>query len=302
MVFIPTDHSESARQMLQRQAFPGTTVRRRLALLLKPDVVLDVISTRLHVDGVWQGYLHTLEEAVEPEPFAVANEEFLSSVAHELRGPLASQRAYMEMLLADYGTLNQSDIAAMIHILHGIVVRFQELVDNLLDMGQLRAGRFTIVPDATTLNVIIQDALKQMDPLLRTRGQLVVLEIETGENCEIWADRQRIFQVLLNLLQNAFKYAPKEQPITLRSYTQGNFAFVEVTDLGPGIPPEEQAHIFERFYRAKRVEQEGAGIGLGLALAKGIIEAHGGQIGLNSQPGAGTTFWFSVPLVTDGRT
>jgi two-component system sensor histidine kinase VicK len=109
------------------------------------------------------------------------------------------------------------------------------------------------------------------------------------------ADRPRIVQVLINLITNASKYGPEGESIDLHAFPKDEFIIIEVTDRGPGIPPEEQAHLFQRFYRGRRAEEEGIGIGLGLALAREIVTAHGGQMDVQSKVGEGTTFWFSLP-------
>jgi PAS domain S-box-containing protein len=272
------------------------TLRGRFPLQSFPQVVLDVVSTPVVLDGTAQGYVHMLKDASELEQVTREKDEFLLSVAHELRGPLAAQRASIELLLQDYASLNKRDLGGVIRILHRSVVNFQGLVENLVDIGRLRAGRFTVISTATPLHRLVQDAVLQIEPLLQAKGQQLEMQIKTPPDCNVMVDRPRVIQVLLNLLRNANKYGLEDQPITLTTFCEGAYAFIEVTDRGPGIAPEEQAGLFQRFYRVKRVEEEGAGIGLGLALAKGIVEAHGGQIGLRSQIGEGATFWFSVPL------
>jgi len=111
----------------------------------------------------------------------------------------------------------------------------------------------------------------------------------------VLADEDRVVQVLVNLLTNASKYGPAGQTIQVSSRRLGDFVRVQVQDQGPGIAPEARSHLFERFYRAKRGRKEATGLGLGLALAKAIVEAHGGQIGVESEPGHGAIFWFTLP-------
>lgn len=275
---------------------PHPSVRGRFPLQSHPQLVLDVVSTPWQLDGHTQGYVHILQDASAIEEFAKVKDEFLLSVAHELRGPLASLHASIEMLMQEYVAFDKRELGAMIRLLHRSVVKFRGLVENLVDIGRLRAGRFTVSPGSNVLRRLIDDAITQVEPLLQAKGQELELQIRTPPECIVLADRQRIIQVLINLLTNANKYAPEDQPILLTAFCEGNYAFVQVADRGPGIAPDDQVQLFERFYRVKRAEEEGAGIGLGLALAKGIVEAHGGQIGLQSQVGEGTVFWFSLPL------
>jgi signal transduction histidine kinase len=139
------------------------------------------------------------------------------------------------------------------------------------------------------------DAVSQIEPLLRARGQNLEINLDGHGSAVVSADRTRVLQVLVNLLKNASKYSPLNQAITLSVCGDSGQFFFGVTDRGPGITLEDQAHLFERFFRGKRAEEEGAGVGLGLALAKGIVEAHGGHIGVSSTIGSGSTFWFSLP-------
>lgn len=216
------------------------------------------------------------------------------NAAHELRGPLASLRASIELLVEDHATMSKQDMGVMLRTLQRAVVKFQGLVENIVDVGNIQAGRFRVRPAPTRLDSLIQDALEQVLPLLQGRGQSPKQELACG-SLIVSADRARIAQVLINLLTNASKYGPEGEPITLSANSQDGYVVVKVTDCGPGIAPEEQSQLFQRFYRGRRAAEEGIGIGLGLALAREIVQAHGGQMDVESQIGCGTTFWFSLP-------
>ena len=115
----------------------------------------------------------------------------------------------------------------------------------------------------------------------------------------IYADADRVSQVVTNLLTNALKYSPDEAPVAITIRIQGDAARVEVRDQGPGLSTKQQAHLFERFYRAPGIEQQsgsGVGLGLGLNICKNIVERHGGSVGVTSAPGKGSVFWFTLPL------
>ena len=273
---------------------PSMIVRKRLALNTASQPVLDVSSVPVHVESELVGYVHTLQDVSEIDRFAKAKNEFLLSVAHELEGPLASWRASVELLIEDYGEMTRSELGLMLRTLQKTAVRFQGLVEALVDMGKLEAGKFRIQPAETLYEKLIKDGLGQIEPVLQIRGQSLKLTIKTLPNTKVMADRDRISQVVINLIRNASKYSPEGEPITAETYAAGGRVFFQVTDNGLGIDPEEQERIFERYYRSKRVEEEGAGIGLGLALAKAIVEAHGGEIGVSSEIGKGSTFWFSL--------
>jgi PAS domain S-box-containing protein len=274
---------------------PGLTARTRLSLRERPQVTLEVISTAVELEGASAGYVHILRDATAEEQLVRAQDEFIMNAAHELRGPLASLRASMELLVEDHAIMPKHEMAVMLRTLQRAVVKFQGLVENIVDIGNIQAGRFRVRPLPVRLDNLIADSLAQVGPLLQGRAQRAQTTLNCASPCMVLADRPRIVQVLINLVTNASKYGPEGEAIDVRAFGQDRFVIVEVTDRGPGIAPDEQTHLFQRFYRGRRAEEEGIGIGLGLAMAKEIIEAHGGQIGVKSQIGEGTTFWFSLP-------
>lgn len=269
-------------------------VRERLALASKPQSVLDISSAPIHIGSELIGYIHTLQDASEADRFARSKNEFLLSVAHELQGPLASWRASVDLLIEDYFEMTRSELGTMLRTLQKTVLRFQSLVGALVDMGKLEAGKFRILPAPALFEKLVHDSLAQIDSVPRTKGQELIVRINTPANCQVMADQARIAQVIINLVRNASKYSPDGEPIIVETRQAAGQVFFQVTDKGNGISPEEQEHIFERYYRSKRVEEDGSGIGLGLALAKAIIEAHGGKIGVLSETGKGSMFWFSL--------
>lgn len=268
--------------------------RRRLALNTGARPVLDISSVPVHVAGELLGYVHTLQDVSEIDRFAKAKNEFLLSVAHELEGPLASWRASVELLLEDYGEMTRTELGLMLRTLQKTAIRFQGLVEALVDIGKLEAGKFRIQPTPVSYERLIKDSISQIEPVLQRKGQNLRVETDAVALKRVMADRTRIGQVIINLVRNASKYSPDGEPILVTTRTEAGRLFFQVTDRGSGIDPEEQEHIFERYYRSKRVEEDGAGIGLGLALAKAIIQAHGGEIGVTSELGKGATFWFSL--------
>ncbi len=266
----------------------------RLALATGSQPVLEVNSAPIEVEGKRVGYVHTLQDVSEMHRFAKAKNEFLLSVAHELEGPLASWRSSVELLIEDYGEMTKHELGLMLRTLQKTAIRFQGLVEALVDMGKLEAGKFRLQRAPISFEKLIKDSLSQIAPALLVKGQTLQVKMNVLLDSRVMADRARISQVIVNLLRNASKYSPEGQPITVETYAEAGRLFFRVTDQGNGIDREEQEHIFERYYRSKRVEEDGAGIGLGLALAKAIIEAHGGQIGVSSELGKGSSFWFSL--------
>src|SRR5437764_9289631 len=167
------------------------------------------------------------------------------------------------------------------------------LMEDLLSAGAIQSGHFVVAPRKTSVQAIIDDALEIVGPAIQARGQR--LEIEVPANApRVLADQRYARQVLTNLLANASKYSPEESMIRLVVHPNSRLVRISVEDQGPGIAPEQQAGLFERFYRV-RTDSDAPGVGLGLAIAKGIVEAHGGSIGLDSQVGSGTCVWFTLP-------
>jgi signal transduction histidine kinase len=275
----------------------GLIVRGRFPLHARPQFKFDVISTQVQVGGNPAGFVHILSDATAQEQLVRTKDEFIMNAAHEFRGPLASLRASIELLVEDYATMSKQDLSVMLRSMQRAVVKFQGLVENLIDVGNIQAGHFRVRAVPVRLISLIEDALDQLTPLLQGRSQSVQVQSNEFSNWVVFADRARITQVLINLINNASKYGPEGEPIVISAENDANFVIVRVTDAGPGIQPEEQSRLFQRFYRGRRAEEEGIGIGLGLALAREIVQAHGGQIGVSSQMGTGTTFWFSLPRV-----
>ncbi len=264
-------------------------------LRTQPQVVLDVVSTPVE-DGLEpEGYVHIIRDISAQEKLLKSKDEFILNVAHELRGPIASLRSFIELLREDYATMNKRDAKLLLQALQRAVGKFQRLVENLIDIGRIQAGQFQVRPVPSELDQLLEEARDQVELVLKANDQHLEIQIH-DPTAIVLADGPRVIQVLVNLLTNASKYSPEDQPILVSTCEEGNFIKIQVIDHGQGIAPEDQARIFERFYRVKREDDEGMGIGLGLALSKAIIEAHGGQIGVDSQLGQGATFWFTLHM------
>lgn len=275
----------------------GLVARGRFHLRTNPRAMLEILSTPVQINGAPAGYVHVLHDAAAEEQIVRVKDEFLMNAAHELRGPLASLRASIELLVDDFAEMSRPDLGLMLRTMQRSVLKFQGLVENLVDVGNIQAGNFRVRPAPNRVQDLIQDALTQTHAMVQARQQTLETKFDCTLPCLVSADRGRIMQVLINLITNASKYGPENEPILICVSTQDQMVMIEVEDRGQGIPLEEQENLFKRFYRGRRAEEEGIGIGLGLALAREIVTAHGGQIGVKSGVGKGTTFWFSLPMV-----
>jgi signal transduction histidine kinase len=222
----------------------------------------------------------------------------LNVVAHELNTPLASLKGRTQLLvrrLKGRGAHAPELLAAMADELAFDVRRMERLVKDLQDAARLETHQIELHMSRCDLRALCQQAVREH----MTAGRRFVTVAIPRAAVEVEADPDRIAQVLGNLLSNALKYSPTERPVTLRLRREGRHARVTVEDEGPGIAPEALPHVFERFYRAGgSAAQDGTGVGLGLGLfiSHSLIERHGGEMGVESTVGVGSTFWFTLPL------
>jgi signal transduction histidine kinase len=219
-------------------------------------------------------------------------EEFISTISHELRTPLGFIKGYVTTLMRNDTEWEPDARSEFLRIIDDEADRLRELIDNLLDSSRLESGTLGMTSEPSRVAPLLRDTVK------RVRSMYPDLELNAEFEDElpiVLLDTTRISQVLDNLISNAVKYAP-EAPVTLRASIRDSELVVEVEDEGPGIEPEHRVHLFERFYRVPESSQNARGTGLGLYICRKIIEAHEGEIGVESEPGKGTRFYFSLPL------
>lgn len=219
--------------------------------------------------------------------------EFVANVSHELRTPLASIRAMVETLEA--GAVEDQDIAQ--DFLARIVVeieRLTTLLDDLLDFARLESGRTPLRFESVPLAEVLEHGILRLRQQIDRAGLTLVLDFEESLP-EVILDIGRIEQVLINLVHNAIKFTPAGGTLTLRAWRDKNKVLVSLKDTGVGIPVEEQARLFERFYKSDKARRS-EGTGLGLAIAQNIVLLHGGRIWVESTPGEGAEFIFMLPL------
>ncbi|HHY47999.1 MAG TPA: GAF domain-containing sensor histidine kinase [Firmicutes bacterium] len=219
----------------------------------------------------------------------------VSIMAHELRTPLTSTRAYTQLLLqARLGDISPRQKEAL-EVIERNILRMARIINDILDMARIREGRLVLTKQVVNLCDVVNSVIQEVTPLAdarKIRIEVAVLTDITGT----W-DKDRIQQVFLNLLDNAIKFTPPEGRIVIRARIVGDFVQAEVSDNGKGISRKKLARIFEPFPNVDIREREpGAGMGLGLSICKGIVEAHGGRIWVESEEGAGSTFFFTLPL------
>jgi PAS domain S-box-containing protein len=225
--------------------------------------------------------------------------EFVSLVSHELRTPLTSIKGFTDMVLdGDAGEINE-DVQEFLGIVKANVDRLVSLVNDLLDISRIESGRIKLDVKSLAIGPIVDEVITVMRPLIEEKGQSLAVDISPAARW-IQGDRDKIVQVLTNYVSNAYKYTPAGGAIRIEVTEENNYGRVAVVDNGFGIAPEDQEQLFTRFYRVdSSLTAEIGGTGLGLSIVKSIIELHGGWVGLTSEPGQGSTFYFTVPLATE---
>lgn len=226
------------------------------------------------------------------ERAARVREEILAVVAHDLRNPLNTLHMGCSLLLDVTTTAEQPAERKQLKMMHRAGQSMKRLIQDLLDASRIEHGRLPVERQPEVMTVILDEAVQLLRPLAEAEG--IHLVHETGaELPTVLVDPARIHQVLSNLVGNAIKFTPRGGRITLRAQSDGRDVRVAVIDTGPGIAAEQLPHIFCQFWQGERTDTRG--IGLGLAIAKGIIQAHGGRIWVESRLGAGSEFFFTLP-------
>ena len=222
-------------------------------------------------------------------------DEFLGIVSHELKTPLTTLKILSQMLARRMRASDEPRAQEQAERMTTAIIRMERLINDLLDVTRIQEGKMTLTLAVCDLGAICRDALREQE-IINQRP--IHLSLPDRESLPIHADTERLRQVVVNLLSNALKYSPANMPVTLRVREAGGQYLVSVEDHGPGLPPDERRRLFHRFYRAPSVQvQSGSGVGLGLGLfiSREIVLNHGGKIWVESEPGHGSVFTFSIP-------
>jgi two-component system CheB/CheR fusion protein len=215
--------------------------------------------------------------------------------SHELKTPIAAVKGFSQLLRFKHNKEGRNQDLPLIERIEAQLDRLLGLIDDMLNMTRIRAGEMHYHREWFDFGAIIREVV---DAVLATGSEHQIRVSIPDKVIRVHADRNRISQVVINLLTNAIKYSPDADRIDLKVELQPEQVKLEITDYGIGIPPESQGHIFERFYRVNGENREKVnGLGLGLFIAKDIVDKHEGEIGLKSEPGKGSTFWFSLQLL-----
>jgi PAS domain S-box-containing protein len=221
---------------------------------------------------------------------------FLNMTCHELRTPIATVKGYIELLLMKtLGPINEEQKQGLEVALRN-VYHLDHLIQDILDVSRLESGTMKFIPERVNIDKIIKAATETIQSSADMKQIKITKEIEQGIP-ELMVDQERIKQVLINLLNNAIKFSPEKSPITIRAKKEHDEVLFEVQDFGHGIPKNKQKKIFDLFYQVdSRTDRKYGGVGLGLAISRGIVLSHGGTIWVESDTNKGSSFQFTLPI------
>src|SRR2546425_11432566 len=227
--------------------------------------------------------------------------DFVSTVSHELRTPMTSIKGYVDNILDGLtGALTERQSYYLNRVKYN-VERLTRMINDLLDLSRIEAGKVELHRSAVCMRDLVNDVVEGFQRAAQEKG-LTLRSHQPDELPAIRGDRDKLHQVLTNLIQNAIKFTPKGGEIRVEANAHdGGFVLVSVSDTGCGIPPHELDRVFDRFYRVESVSAEECGSGLGLPIAKSLVELHGGRIWAESTPGQGSRFYFTVPIAPPTR-
>ena len=274
---------------------------------LEPERVFFTVTVNLLAAFLMSGLLRELrglrgqreaflKQTAETEALRAVDQmksDFLAAMSHDFRSPLTVVRGAVELLLGERPgalTAGQRELAQSAE---RNVLRLEEFTEDLLEMARLEQGAVALEPEDLDVRTLLTEIVADHQILAKQRRQWFALDAP-ADAMKVSADRGRLRQALSNLVGNAIKYAPTGTPINVRAERQNGLFRIAVSDHGPGIPPEERGHMFEKFFRGRGVGST-PGAGLGLSIARSLVVLHGGTLDYEDTPGGGSTFVVRLP-------
>lgn len=314
-LYAETAVGQSAVEFIQRfEDVPYDTMHEKFQMIIErgetftADIKLSLPATRFYTlslgpirskDGLVQGIVAVLSDITELKEMDQMKTDLMSMVTHEIRTPLATVRGFAQILLK--GGIGNEKATEFLEIINRQSNRLVNLVNDFLDITRIESGRQVVTKGPVALDKLIGNAVADLKPLADEKNISLQYQQPPSPMPEVFGDRNLVEQVLINLISNAIKYSPKGAWARISTAHQNGFVAVSVQDNGLGIPKDAQARLFEKFYRVRDDDRKDIiGTGLGLSLAKQIIEVHGGTIGVESEHGKGSTFTFTIPIHQEG--
>jgi PAS domain S-box-containing protein len=262
--------------------------------LIKKDgtIIWCKVTSILFPDKEGQLGYTVIEDITEQRLLKLHKEDFISVVSHELKTPITSLKASLQMMgrLLERETIVTEQLAKMTQIAEKHVTKLNYLVNDLLSSTKIEQGQLSLNKTTFILEELVDDCCSH----IRLGGKYHI-NYHGDPSFTIFADHHKLDQVLVNLVNNAVKYAPDSFEIIIDAEHKDGLTKVSVSDFGKGIAPENLANLFDRYFRLEKDNNNISGLGLGLYICAEIIRIHGGEMGVESALGKGTTFWFTIP-------
>ncbi|PZM82508.1 MAG: hypothetical protein DKT66_10945 [Candidatus Melainabacteria bacterium] len=291
-------------QILEKESAAKTTRQAEEHIKAKSQGAFDARVVRKDgriIDVVISSFWSTSERALfcvvrdvtREREFERIKQKLMDTVAHDLRSPIASIRAVLESLaLGVMGKLSDNAVKR-VRGAEGSADRLLRLINDLLDYDKYESGQFTLNLQSHSIQEIAYSSIVSIESLIEAKHLATNVE---GTDFAVNVDADRLTQAMVNILSNAVKFSPDGGTIKIVTRQKNNYVLVEIADQGPGIPDDYKSHVFERFKQVESEAHKHKGTGLGLPIAKQVVEAHEGQIGVRDNEGGGTVFWFTVPM------
>ena len=293
--FLEVIRNKEMLDLLDRTLKEGTFTQQELRIFTPVQRVLQVHASPLKGREQTAGAMLVLHDVTELRRLEMVRTEFVANVSHELRTPLTSIKGYLETLL-EGGLEDREHARPFLDVIHKHTERLGRLLDDLLDLSNLELGKIALNRHPMNLAEVIGSAMAIYGPQAAKQEIELLAELPHGLP-RVLADRDRIAQVLINLVDNGLKFTPKGGRVTVAAREMRGCAEVTVQDTGVGIPSQDLPRITERFYRVDRARsRELGGTGLGLAIVKHLVKAHDSDLIIESELNRGTTVRFTLPI------
>jgi two-component system, OmpR family, phosphate regulon sensor histidine kinase PhoR len=293
-MFLEVIRNNDLHDILTRVISGGRLIRKEISILLPVEKTFLIHANPLLYSQKVVGAVMVLHDITEIKRLENMRKEFVSNVSHELRTPLTSIRGFIETMLG--GALeDRNNNRRFLNIIDSQAQRLGKLIDDILEISKMESEEPKLNIKPLDIQELIQEVMISFKPQLDKAKIKLSAQIKDTLP-QVYADRDKIKQVLINLIDNAIKFNRENGSIKIGAETTDRVLKVNIADTGLGIPDKDISRIFERFYRVDKARsRELGGTGLGLAIVKHIIEAHHGKVGVESIEGQGSTFWFTLP-------